>query len=361
MKNICFLIDNMSSSGGTERVTSMIANELVNNKYNVFLLSVSECDKSFFEIDQSIKIFSLFSEKVSMKKVFINALSTIFKIRKFALLNKIDTFIVVDSIYCLFTVPALYRLKIKHICWEHFNFQVSLGTNFRNIARRLAAKYCNIVVTLTKRDKHLWENGLDIINAKIIPIANPSPYRNIGHDPSIKFKTVLAVGRLTHQKGFDLLLEAWAEFCKNDSSWLLRIIGSGKDEALLKSKAENLQISKSVQFFQVTKNIKYFYETCSFFCMSSRFEGLPMVLLEAQSYGLPIISFDCDTGPDELIENNVNGYLVEPLNTSQLAVALEKAINLSKDEYKRVSDSAKMNSKHYNLEFIIMQWIDIIQ
>lgn len=360
MRNICFLIDNMGHSGGTERVTSMIASELANNQCNVFLLSVSKCEKSFFEIHQSVQIYSLFSEKVSMKKTLINSLNVILKIRKFALLNKIDTFIVVDSIYCLFTVPALCKLNIKHICWEHFNFKVNLGTIFRNIARRLAAKYCNIVVTLTKRDKILWENGLDIINAKIIPIANPSPYGNIEHNPCMDFKTFLAVGRLTHQKGFDLLLDAWADFYKKDSGWLLRIIGSGKDEALLKSKAENLQISKSVEFIQVTKNIKYFYETSSFFCMSSRFEGLPMVLLEAQSYGLPIISFDCDTGPDELIENNVNGYLVEPLSTSQLADIFDKAINLSKDEYKKLSDSAKMNSKNYNLEFIIKQWIDII-
>lgn len=360
MKNICFLIDNMSHTGGTERVTSMIANELVNNQCNVFLLSVSECEKTFFDIDQSIQTFSLFSEKVSMKKIFINAFSTILKIRKFALLNKIDTFIVVDSIYCLFTVPALSRLKIKHICWEHFNFKVNLGTILRKVARRLAAKYCSIVVTLTKRDKQLWENGLDIINAKIIPIANPSPYEKIEHNPSIEFKTVLAVGRLTNQKGFDLLLEAWADFCKNDSDWLLRIIGSGKDEALLKLKAENLQITNRVEFLQTTKNIKYFYERCSFFCMSSRFEGLPMVLLEAQSYGLPIISFDCDTGPDELIEDNVNGYLVEPLNTHQLALALDKAINLSKVEYKRVSNCARMNSENYSIKFIIKQWVDII-
>jgi len=360
MKNICFLINNMSNSGGTERVTSIISNELINYKYNVSILSVSDCQKPFFNVNDSIKIFSLYPNNIPLRKIFTNSFKTIWLLRNFVILNKIDTLIVVDSIFCLFTVPALAKLNIKHICWEHFNFKVNFNTKLTYLARRWAARYCNYIVTLTKRDKYLWEEGLKVVNAKIVPIANPVTYEINENMASMSHKRILAVGRLTYQKGFDLLLDAWADFCKKDSEWILRIIGQGKEESSLKLKAKNLKISDRIEFIKATKSIEYYYKTSSFFCMSSRFEGLPMVLLEAQAYGLPIISFDCDTGPSELIEHNINGYLVQPLNTKLLAKKLYEATRLSSYNYEQISDAAKNNSQYYKIEYIINLWIEIL-
>lgn len=95
--------------------------------------------------------------------------------------------------------------------------------------------------------------------------------------------------------------------------------------------------------------------------MTSRFEGLPMVLLEAQSYGLPIVAFDCDTGPAEIIDHNINGLLVEPGNINGLINSLLELINLSNIEYEKMSSNAVKNSVRYSVNPIVKQWLSIIK
>lgn len=357
MSKICFFISDINHAGGTERVTSIIANTLSLRNKDVTILSLSGGDAPFFELNGDIKFYSLFEKKISMKK---SGLLTILKLRKFLLEHKIDTLISVDSILCVFSVPALFFLKIKHICWEHFNFKVNLGVKFRNLGRILAARYCDHIVTLTKRDKQLWRQGLKKINAEIIPIPNPSPFENVQHSPSLDYKTVLSVGRLTYQKGFDILIEVWSLVCKKNPDWVLKIVGSGEDEIKLKDQAKFIGIEDKIEFVGQTKDVNHYYRTASFYCMSSRFEGLPMVLLEAQSYGLPIIAFDCDTGPSELIRNHVNGVLVEYLNINEMAEKINQFINSKSEIYLNLVGNSKNNNINYSCLNTILLWENII-
>lgn len=357
MKKICFVIGNLNHTGGTERVTSLIANAIAQKNYQVSILSLAEGCQPFFDLEPSIKIHSLYPEKVSMKKNFLGA---VWRIRNFIKTHHIETLIVVDSILCVFTVPALYRLNVKHICWEHFNFKVNLGVSYRDIGRKWASKYCDYVVTLTKRDKGLWENSIKNIKAVIIPIPNPTPYENTGHYPSLKFKTILSLGRLTYQKGFDLLIDAWALVCDLNPDWILRIVGSGEDEQQLKDQAKRLNIFDRIEFIPATQDVQHHYETSSFYCMSSRFEGLPMVLLEAQAFGLPVVSFDCDTGPSDIINNNIDGYLVVDGNVELLRNKLLKLMNLNLNEYNLMSENSRINSKKFYISNIERKWFDIL-
>lgn len=357
MKKICFLIGNLNNAGGTERVTSIIANELCKKDYDVSILSLVDGSNAFFPLEDNIKTYSLYHKKISFKKNFLGA---VWKIRQFVKSNNIDTLIVVDSISCMFTVPALYGLKVNHICWEHFNFNVSLGVTSRNLGRKWAASHCDYIVTLTKRDKELWQQGLQDIKAAIIPIANPTPYENVHHTPSLAFKTILTLGRLTHQKGFDYLIEAWAQVCQANGDWTLRIVGSGEDEDALKEQAKRLEILDRIDFIPANKEIEQYYKTSSFYCLSSRFEGLPMVLLEAQAFGLPIISFDCDTGPGEVVVHNLNGWLVENGNVEALSERLLTAIQLNKNKYQEISNHAKSSSLRFSVSQIVDHWHDIL-
>ena len=357
MKKICFLIGNIDHSGGTERVTSLIANDLSKKGYKIHILSLFGDDNPFFKLDENIRMYSFYSKRVSFKKNFFQ---TIWKIRNFSTEHQLDTLIVVDSISCVFTVPALFGLKIKHICWEHFNFNVDLGVSFRRLGRRLAAKYCDYIVTLTNRDKELWMHGLSNIKAEIVPISNPTPYENTEHLPNLESKIILAIGRLTHQKGFDFLIDAWAKVCKINSDWTLRIIGDGEDEKKLKQQAKDLGIYNRIEFIPAKKNINKYYKTASFYCMTSRFEGLPMVLLEAQAFGLPIVAFDCDTGPSEIITNNINGYLCDQNNCEDLSFALDNMMNMSEEKFQNMCLNAKLNSNSFKLDEIIKKWINII-
>lgn len=357
MKKVSFLIGNLNLSGGTERVTTLIVNELAKQQYDVSVLNLVDGSDPFFDLDANVKTHSLYTKDISFKKNYIDS---IWKIRKFVKNHYIDTLIVVDSISCLFTVPALYGLKVKHICWEHFNFNNNNSVRLRDIGRKWAAKHCDYIVTLTKRDKELWVQGLKNINAQIVPIANPSPYENNKHTPSLDYKIVLSVGRLTHVKGFDILIEAWAQVCESNFDWKLRIVGGGEEEASLKEQVSRLGINERIDFVPATKNIEYYYKTSSFYCLSSRFEGLPMVLLEAQAFGLPIIAFDCDTGPSEIVDHDVNGWLVPSQDIESLRDTILQSISISNDNYASLVKNSHLKSSMFMIDKIVLRWKKII-
>ncbi|HBI2329188.1 glycosyltransferase family 4 protein [Acinetobacter baumannii] len=357
MKNILFLIENLSNTGGTERVTTLVANELVKNGFNVSILSLVEGMTPFFKLNNKIDYLSLYSKKISFKKNFIEV---VLKIRKYIKQKNITTLIVVDSISCIFTIPALFGLNVKHICWEHFNFINNNGTILRNYGRFFAAKFCDDIVTLTSRDIELWKKGIKNIKAKIIAIPNPSPYSVSFYQSQKKEKIVLAVGRLTKVKGFDLLLEAWSLVCKVNKTWCLYIVGGGEEENSLKELAKVLNITNRVNFIGPSAEVDRYYKRSSFYCLSSRNEGFPMVLLEAQSFGLPIVSFDCDTGPNEIIEHNKNGLLVEHMNVEVLAENMLTMIDLEPARYESMVQSSIILSERFTVDKIILKWIDII-
>lgn len=353
MKKICFLIGDINHSGGTERVTTLIANEMAKEN-QIYILSLSGGRTPFFEQNSSIINENLFDKKVSMKK---NFLSTVLKIRKYLLTNKINTLIVVDSISCVFTVPACIGLKLQHICWEHFNLNVNLGSKFRDLGRWMAAKFCNQIITLTERDKGFWDAKYNLASSeKVIAIPNPSPYELQDNQPTLTNKTILCVGRLTYQKGFDLLIPAWANIAPQLLDWKIIIVGTGEDENVLKEMAIEYNVSDSIEFVGQQKSMDLFYRKASFFCMSSRFEGLPMVLLEAQSYGLPIVSFDCDTGPGEIISDSSNGYLCSPESVNELGESLFRLINLNNLIFNDFIEKSKKNSLKYSISHIIYKW-----
>lgn len=360
MKNICFLVGNLNNPGGTERVTTSIANQLFKENFNITILSFYEGLNPFFKLEKGILIDNLYHNQKSFLRFFLNI---VVKIRKYIIKNKIDTLVVVDSISCIFTVPALIGLKINHICWEQFNYNVDLGVVYRRWGRILAAKYCDYVVTLTERDKILWHKniGKGKIKAKIVTIPNSNPYMNLSNLSNNKRKKiVLAVGRLTHQKGFDMLLEAWAEFCKINQDWSLNIVGNGEDENNLKILANSLNISSRVIFIPATKDIEFYYKQSSVFCLSSRYEGFGMVILEAQAFGLPVVSFDCDCGPSDLIDHEKNGYLVVENNVLALSDYLLKLVYSSEIEFKKFSENAILNANKFHIDKLVHLWLNIV-
>lgn len=354
---ICFLISNINHSGGTERVTCILANQLIQLNYQVSIASLAGEGKPYFDFNEYIQIQYLYAQKPSFKK---NFLGCVYKIRSFVYRENIDVLIDVDSILTVFSVPALIGLNIKHICWEHFNFEENLGTKFRNLGRKIAAKYCDNIITLTAKDKLLWQKGLANIKAEINAIANPAPYENVASFPKFKNKMAIALGRLTYQKSFDLLVEAWAKVYKIHPDWSLQIIGSGEDELKLKEQVKLLGIEKSVQFIPVTQNVVQYYEQASLYCMSSRFEGLPMVLLEAQAFGLPVVSFDCNTGPSDLIKPGENGYLVPCFDTTLFAQAIIQVIELDDSSYRLMCEKTKVKNSEFYCDKIINKWIEVI-
>ncbi len=352
---ILILGGNFNNAGGTERVGSMLANGLSKEGYDIVLASIVCGDKPFFPINEGIKIVSLFN---TPGRALYRTPYTIHKIRALLKEERIDTLIVVETMSVLFTLPATIGLPVTHVCWEHFNFNNDLGKSGRRLARQLAARYCDSVVTLTERDKSYWLQGTHH-KSQITAIANPCPFPIQKYTKEKNTKIVLAVGRLTYQKGFDMLLEAWAKVNLSMPDWKLKIVGEGEDKAKLIDFIEKNKLTNSIELVGNTNDVSQYYRQAEIFCLSSRFEGFGMVLIEALAFGIPIVSFDCEVGPAEILEDT--GSILVPQNDiSEFALSL---IDLMQDDERRkmISIKSKEKAKIYQPENIIDQWISLLK
>lgn len=358
MKKICFFVGNLNQAGGTERVSSVIASELQLRGYQIHMLSLQCGDKPFFELADGIEVNQLFT---TAERGMLRLPLAIFKLRSYLQQHQIDILIDVESMLALYALPAVMGLKMHHICWEHFNYNVDLGKTSRRLARKLAARFADDVVTLTERDKQLWLSNATC-KANITAIPNPVTISLPAEINPHKEKLFLAVGRLSYQKGFDLLLQAWAQVVSLHPDWRLRIVGDGADKAMLEQLRHELNIEVSTELAPKTNNIAAHYQQAAFFVLSSRFEGLPLVLIEAQAYGLPIVSFDCDTGPAEIIKNEESGWLCEAGNVADLADKIRNAVNCFNDKvtYKSFSKYSNENRNEFSVDAIIEKWFDLL-
>ncbi len=348
---IAFLIASISQSGGMERVTSILANELSGNNFDVSIINLYGPDKPFFDLDKSIKRFYLTDKKARFRDKF---LIKIFRLRKIVKKEKFDFFIDVDTFLSFLTIPALFGLKLKKISWEHFNTNVDFGRKSRKISRKLAIKK-DMVVTITERDMEFFKNLTGKEN--VINIMNPVKIEKKIVPSSLENKIAIAVGRLEYQKGFDLLIKAWAIVCEEIDDWTLQIIGSGSMKDELLQMANDLDLLDSITFIEHTKNIEKYYSEASLMIMSSRFEGLGMVLAEGKFFGLPEISFDCEVGPRELIDDGVDGFLVNSESIDDLAKEIIKYINSPKKQI--LGNNALKKSKIFDVNYIYKKWLEL--
>lgn len=356
MKKILFLTGNINNSGGTERVLSLIANNLVHHGYSIEIACIQRGDNPYFEIDNDIIIHSLYktSGRVLFRLPFL-----IFKLRNLIKKNKYDIVITVETMGVFISIPSLLGLKTRHICWEHFNFNNDNGVKNRKLARHLAAKHCNDIVTLTERDKEFWINGTNL-QANITAIPNPLtfPIQNT-HKYPINSKILLAIGRPIHTKGYDRLLTIWKEIHYTIPEWKLEIVGLNEEERNKLTKiCIQLDISMSVNLVPPTKNISSFYEKAAIYCLTSRYEGFPMVLLETLAFGVPVISFDCDTGPAEILDDT-DSILIKNDDSKKFSEELLKMIQ-SPDLRLKISKQAQKKSEKYAINHITQQWLNLI-
>lgn len=218
------------------------------------------------------------------------------------------------------------------------------------------------LVVLTERTKNEWARNI-IEESRIHVIPNFLPEHDFDSLSAreVSEKYIFACGRLVRQKGFDLLLNAYAKALKN--SWdplpVLKIAGEGELLADLKNQARELGIEKQVAFLGRRSDVIQLMSDAVCFVLSSRHEGLPLALLEAMASGAPVISFNCPTGPDEIITNNVDGILVECSNTDRLAAAIA---NLCSDEKLRTDLAARaLNVRsRYSLRRMATMWENAI-
>ena len=354
-KRICFIIGVLANTGGTERVCTMIANALC-ERYDVTILSTWHKGDPSFHINKNMNIDYLMEPWEGKIYHFFPKYFD-WKYSRYLLRKKFDVCIDVDICLAEHTVPALAEAQTKIIEWCHFNYLHTASDPERLHCLELAKKSSSRIVVLTKQDLKLHKEG-GVSSKQLVQIYNPLTFDHVKPSPRSQHLAI-AVGRLTEQKGFDLLLQAWAKVKQQNTDWRLAIIGSGELEQSLKNLRDELHL-ESVEFVPATSSIESWYDKASVVLVTSRYEGFPMVLLESLSKGLPAVAFDCPTGPRELIDNGSTGFLISPDDgTNKFA---EKTIELleSRDLQNEFSANALKKSKQFEIESIKQQWINLL-
>lgn len=339
---IAFVISSLSS-GGAERVLSNLANQL--SKKNEIYIVVFSREDSFYNLSEKVNLIKLNLSKNSKNKFesIKNSLNRVLILRN--ALKNIDADINI-SFMIHTNILAIIASKVnkqKIIIAERIVYNFYQSKLLYKIRRFIYPK-SDYLVTQTFSDK---KNYNFMKNVKVI--YNPLELPKL---EKIEERIILAVGRLDKQKGFDNLIDCFAKVNSND--WRLCIAGDGVEKKNLENQIKKLHLN-NVELIGKRKDIFEWYAKSSIFILSSHKEGFPNVLLEAMGSGCACISFDCPSGPSEIIENEINGILVENQNTEELAFQMQRLID-NKDLRKNLSNEAKKVKEKYSIEKIANEW-----
>lgn len=234
----------------------------------------------------------------------------------------------------------------------HFNFFPVLINKWITIIwmKQLESKIRKLkrFVVLTHEDAKQWT-----CTNNIVVISNPITI-NSRELSTCEINRAIVVGRYTYQKGLDFLLETWKSVATRFPGWTLHIYGAGNKEAFEKD-VRNRNLENCIFCHNATKNIIKEYINSSIYILSSRYEGLPLVLMEAMSVGLPCVSFACPCGPRDIIHDGEDGILCENGNIQQLADGICKLIE-NEELRKEMGRKAAINIQRYSLDNIMQQW-----
>jgi glycosyltransferase involved in cell wall biosynthesis len=237
-------------------------------------------------------------------------------------------------------IARLARPSTVRIAQEHRPF-VSRNPGLREAAVRHYPRL-DMFLTLTERDAQRYRHELgEAVPVRAIPNGTPV-YAGTPSDHSSK--VVVAAGRLERSKGFDRLVQAWADVAQRHPDWELRIFGEGRDRVALQEQIDALGIGGSARLMGFSASLPEDMASASLFVLSSRAEGYPMVLLEAMSCGLPVVSFDCPTGPREIISPERDGVLVPNGDVEGLAQAVSRLI--ATGDRRRAMGRAALETAH---------------
>lgn len=358
IEKIILFIGAMDKSGGVERVTANLANMWIMHGYQVDIVVLERQTDSFFQLDSRINVLSLNLDPYEASwEMPIWYMKMTARFRSYLKHNKNSCVFGIWTSRATAAVLAAAFLRIPVVACEHIAF-TELRRGLR-ILRKYIYPHVNAVVSLTKHDAVLYQQ----LNNNVYVI--PNSVETVSELPTAsRKKIILAVGRLVPQKGFDLLLRVWENLYEKYPDWRLKIVGRslpGHEEYTKKLYSYNEKhLQGTVVFQDQTKDIINEYDNCGMFVLSSRFEGLPMVLLEAMSRGVPVISFDCPTGPRDVIVNGVNGTLVENGNLEAMRISIEKNINDSTYREKVGKSAHEFISQYYAPKKIEHLWVDLL-
>lgn len=353
MKKIAIFVDSLAPSGGRERVISNLLLEW-QYQYDVILIT-KDSGQCFYELPDKISRYTLNIENNTHKlrasyyfELIMQSIRTILSLRN--LLRKIDY----DYVYVatpLNALEAFYSVKdaSKSLVISEHAYAFAFNKVYTFIKKFIYPKaYC--ISVPNSSDTEIYKQWG--CNAIYIPhiVTFSAVKRNV-----LSSKTMINVARLMKDKQQDHIIEAWSRI-NNHKGWKLLLVGDGEDRSKLIDLIKDKNLEDDIMLQSATKEINKIYQIASAFVLASRFEGFGMVLIEAMSFGVPCISYDCPSGPRDIIKDSYNGFLVELNDIDQLKEKMEQIINMPDEELDMYGKHAFDTILNWDNKEILEQW-----
>lgn len=369
---IAYCIRETYTPGGMVRVLVNRANYLADVMgFEVSIITINQNRQNpYYDFSSKIRHYDL---GINYKNIFIvsflSPLSTLihlFNHKK--VLSELLEEKKFDIVVSMFDAEArfLYRIKdgsrkileIHFSKWGKQRQNKSEGGYWVDLLKesydnRVVYKYDKFVV-LTQDNKKEWGNipNIEVIN-------NPCKFKVDGY-AELKARRVVAVGKLTYQKGYDVLIDVWKIVAGSYKEWTLAIVGDGEDRDMLEEKIKHNDLEESIEILPSTLQIADEYLKSSIYVMTSRYEGMPMVLIEAMVCGLPVVSFSCKSGPSEIVKDGEDGFLIPEGDNYLFAEKLEHLME-DIDLRRRMGERGRRNVVRFSEEKIMKQWCDLFK
>lgn len=355
---LLFFISSLRS-GGAERVMSVLTNELAERDYKVTVALMTD-SQSFYELDPRIKVkcFS-FEKKNNFYGKLKNRLNLFSFIRNLSKEEKPD--VIVSFIYQMNTNVLLSTrfLGIPVIVSEHNTLNKKMSM-IEKLQRLYLSRWADKLTILTQHDFNYLGNRL---KNKVV-MSNPLPFRPIDVYNEDRDKVILAVGSIIryNHKGFDNLVDIWSHIADRYPDWKLQIAGEFDEASLdhLNKIEQNKNHKNKIQYLGQVRDMTNLLKRSSIFILSSRWEGFPMVLIEAMSQGCACISYDLISGPNEIITHNYDGVLVKDQDKKEMVRELTLLIE-NQEKQKYLARNAIRSINRFSVERTVDRWEELFK
>lgn len=369
---IVYCVPSMYHLGGVERIVAKKASLLAQRNFDVSIITTDQGGRPFyFKIDNRVKHYDLgINYEKNRKRPFLRKLYYFFynnflhKKRLHQLLLELKADIVISTFHNeMGILPKMKDGSTKivelHVCRQTFSVFRRKGwrgsvddymmTQFIKSLRQY-----NRFVVLSKEDAENWK---ELDNVEVISNMCPIEF---SQKSQMRAHRIISVGRYNTFKGYDRLIDAWALISKQVSDWTLHLVGEGSLQGELEAKIKEMDLENSVFLDGASINVSKDYLNSSIAAFTSHYEGFSLALVEAESAGLPVVSFDTPCGPKDIIHNGEDGFLVPNGNIEKFA---EKLLLLIKDESLRrtMGNKAYDNSRRFTEEIIMSQWVSLFE
>ena len=350
------------SGGGAQRVLSIIANYFAEKGWAITLMTFDDGSQpSFYQLHPSIKCrtLSIMRNQQGLLKTLCMHLLRPFILRSAIRKSKPDVVIAFIDLSNILTLVSTFGLKIPVIVSERVNPAYHSIGIFWSTLRLMVYRWASCLVVQTQDAMSWFSPSIQKISRIISNPIIAVPIVEKKDKSSGENKVIMAMGRLVEQKGFDLLLKAFSRIENQFPNCQLHIWGQGEEKENLLKIRDELGLKERVCFKGMSQDHNYTMGQADIFVLSSRYEGFPNVLGEAMACGLPVISFNCPSGPSEMIIHEKNGLLISSIDEEHLAKGLHR---LMEDELwaNQLGNEAQKITEAYSLEKVMGQWEKLI-